>query len=481
MNKAKLRLSRQLLDEIENICFSRYPDDEWGLLFNFGYTWDREHGLLLTLTNIIKPEDGEINGSVPNIQFLEPYILRAGLSMQESKLAIGAIHSHPEGYAVTPSLIDDDMDKYFSEYFSSFGDSRPYASLIIGRRDTRLLISGRVYFRGRWMEIEKFSAIGPTISSFWPKGAPRSVSLEIEARLERFTGILGKDSAQSLWNSSVVVVGSGGTGSAAIHSLARSCVGRIVIVDSDFLEKSNSERIHGIEDRHLRSKTAIPKVSILKDFIKKINPNIEVIAFHGNALHEEVYSELIHADLILGCTDTQHGRALVSELSYRYLVPGILVNVVMESHNKRLSGQVLQLTRYRVGQPCAYCRSQIDSRRLSQELMPENERSERQILESKRKSNAYWLEEPTLHTVGSLTTIAGELASNYAIGMLTDRYSCPDEFMEINLLGKDLSVTSVPLDSHTECVCSARQGFSDQTPEGKLLLAPSHWKRPKRI
>ena len=49
-------------------------------------------------------------------------------------------------------------------------------------------------------------------------------------------------------------------------------------------------------------------------------------------------------DIILCCTDTNHSRTAVSELTYRYLVPAIDVGVVFESKNDLMTGEIARVT-----------------------------------------------------------------------------------------------------------------------------------------
>lgn len=484
MKPVKLRVAADIVEVIERIVFSRYPDQEWGTLFRFGYHANADGRLLLTISSILEPMAGDLNGEVENVQFLEPYLLRAALASNDDRLGIGVIHSHPEGFGVRPSLVDDEMDTYLRGYFGDFAPDRPYASLIFSKDgDGRLMFSGRAWWKGRWRPIEN-SVVGTTLQRFFVPGALHPVPAMVTRRLERLTSAMGEAAAIRLWNSTVVVVGAGGTGSAAAHSLARSCVGRIVLIDSDTIAPSNSERVHGCEQVHLDQDVKPTKVEILRDLIHRINPDIEVVVIQGNCLQDRVYEELIHADIVLGCTDTNHGRGGLGELAYRYLAPALQVNVVLETGPDILTGQVVQFTRYRPGKPCAYCRDQIDAGRMAQEFMPEDEKERRKASAAAavargERGDPYWRDEPVIPTVGALTTLAGELAANFAVGMLTETFSPPGDFLEMNLLAQDFGVMSLDLECDKACACSTERGFADQSPRGRLHVPPAHWSEPR--
>src|SRR5690554_1128492 len=86
--------------------------------------------------------------------------------------------------------------------------------------------------------------------------------------------VIGKEGLNILKNSTVAILGVGGVGSFAAEALARSGVGRIILVDKDDVDITNVNRqIHA-----LLSTVGKPKVDLMKARIKDINPNCEVIS-----------------------------------------------------------------------------------------------------------------------------------------------------------------------------------------------------------
>jgi tRNA A37 threonylcarbamoyladenosine dehydratase len=83
----------------------------------------------------------------------------------------------------------------------------------------------------------------------------------------------GKAGVNLLKHSSVCVLGVGGVGSFAVEALARSGVGRLILVDKDAVDETNINRqIHA-----LTNTVGFDKVSVMADRIKMINPDCEVI------------------------------------------------------------------------------------------------------------------------------------------------------------------------------------------------------------
>ncbi|MGG4491741.1 tRNA threonylcarbamoyladenosine dehydratase [Metabacillus idriensis] len=100
---------------------------------------------------------------------------------------------------------------------------------------------------------------------------------------------IGKEGIEILINSTVAVLGIGGVGSFSAEALARSGVGRILLVDKDDVDITNVNRqIHA-----LVSTVGQPKADLMRDRIKEINPECDVIAlkmFYTEETYEEFFS-----------------------------------------------------------------------------------------------------------------------------------------------------------------------------------------------
>ncbi|MEI5905720.1 tRNA threonylcarbamoyladenosine dehydratase [Bacillus spongiae] len=112
---------------------------------------------------------------------------------------------------------------------------------------------------------------------------------------------IGKEGLDRLKNSTVAVLGIGGVGSFAAEALARSGVGRLVLVDKDDVDITNVNRqIHA-----LLSTVGQQKVELMKNRIHDINPDCEVIAlkmFYTEETYEEFFSYGL--DFVVDASDT---------------------------------------------------------------------------------------------------------------------------------------------------------------------------------
>ena len=108
-DRVLVRLANPELDRLLAAAFARYPRRESGLLVRFGWR-QTASDLVLTLTNIEAPGDGDLDLSRPNVAFTEQFLVRTALLAERDPLAVGVVHSHPAGHVPRPSHIDDDMD-----------------------------------------------------------------------------------------------------------------------------------------------------------------------------------------------------------------------------------------------------------------------------------------------------------------------------------------------------------------------------------
>ncbi|ATO38343.1 MULTISPECIES: ThiF family adenylyltransferase [Geobacillus] len=112
---------------------------------------------------------------------------------------------------------------------------------------------------------------------------------------------IGPEGLEKLKNATVAVLGVGGVGSFAVEALARSGVGRLVLVDRDNVDITNINRqIHA-----LLSTIGRPKVELMKERIADINPACEVIAlqmFYTEETYEQFFA--YNLDFVIDASDT---------------------------------------------------------------------------------------------------------------------------------------------------------------------------------
>ncbi len=128
------------------------------------------------------------------------------------------------------------------------------------------------------------------------------------ARLEM---LIGENGIQKLKGSSVAVFGIGGVGSYSAETLARSAVGKIILVDFDKISESNINRqIHS-----LKSTVGLNKAEVMGERIKDIYSECEVIK-EINLLKEDNIKEFFekyNPDFVIDAIDMVKTKAILIE------------------------------------------------------------------------------------------------------------------------------------------------------------------------
>ncbi|MFD0714017.1 ThiF family adenylyltransferase [Paenibacillus sp. GCM10027626] len=112
---------------------------------------------------------------------------------------------------------------------------------------------------------------------------------------------IGPEGLERMRKSTVAVLGVGGVGSMAAEALARTGIGRIILIDKDVVDITNINRqIHA-----LTTTVGQPKSDLMKERIKLINPECDCISLRM-FYTEETYEQLFQypLDYVLDASDT---------------------------------------------------------------------------------------------------------------------------------------------------------------------------------
>jgi molybdopterin/thiamine biosynthesis adenylyltransferase len=129
-----------------------------------------------------------------------------------------------------------------------------------------------------------------------------------------FAGI-GETGQRRLRHAHAAIVGVGATGAATASLLARAGVGRLTLIDRDFVEPSNLQRQMLFDEEDALQ--ALPKAEAARRHLQRINSSIEVSAKIADLVPDNAQYLLRGADLILDCTDNFETRYLLNDLCVR--------------------------------------------------------------------------------------------------------------------------------------------------------------------
>ena len=120
---------------------------------------------------------------------------------------------------------------------------------------------------------------------------------------------IGYNGQLDLKNSSVLCVGAGGLGSSVLMYLAATGIGKIGIVDNDYVEKSNLQR----QIIHETNTVGNLKIDSARERIKKFNPNSELLTFAERINPNNALEIIQEFDVICDCSDNFGTRYLIND------------------------------------------------------------------------------------------------------------------------------------------------------------------------
>lgn len=132
---------------------------------------------------------------------------------------------------------------------------------------------------------------------------------------------LGEPGQEALLASHAVIVGCGALGSFHAAALARAGVGRLTIIDRDYVEPSNLHRQWLFEERDAAE--SMPKAAAAERRLAAINSEIHVKAVIADLTAENATQLLSDADLILDGTDNFPTRYLLNDFAVSRSLPWI--------------------------------------------------------------------------------------------------------------------------------------------------------------
>jgi molybdopterin-synthase adenylyltransferase len=140
------------------------------------------------------------------------------------------------------------------------------------------------------------------------------------SRQSRFWAV-GDAGQERIGAASVLVVGCGALGSAALDLLARAGVGLLTVVDRDVVELSNLQRQLLFDEADARA--GAPKAIAAARAVQRINSEVEVRPIVADVTPANVEALVAHADAVLDGTDNLETRYLLNDACVKAGVPWV--------------------------------------------------------------------------------------------------------------------------------------------------------------
>ena len=135
-----------------------------------------------------------------------------------------------------------------------------------------------------------------------------------------FSGI-GPEGQEKIQNARVVLIGCGALGTVSAELLVRAGVGRLQLIDRDFVEESNLQRQSLFTEADARS--AIPKAVAAEKALRSINSQVDIIGIVQDLTVENIENLCRESDIIVDGTDNFETRYLINDFSVKRAVPWV--------------------------------------------------------------------------------------------------------------------------------------------------------------
>jgi len=135
-----------------------------------------------------------------------------------------------------------------------------------------------------------------------------------------FPGI-GEEGQDKLSRSYAVIIGCGALGTIMATSLVRAGVGRVRIIDRDFIEYHNLQRQVLFDEDDIRNQ--LPKAVAAERHLKKVNSSVEIEGIVADINHTNIESLVGDADIILDGLDNFETRLLINDVSLKHNIPWV--------------------------------------------------------------------------------------------------------------------------------------------------------------
>ncbi|MBI5680208.1 MAG: ThiF family adenylyltransferase [Methanobacterium sp.] len=247
---------------------------------------------------------------------------------------------------------------------------------------------------------------------------------------------IGKEGQEKLAQSHVIIIGCGALGTVAANNLTRAGIGKISILDRDFVELNNLQRQMLFDESDVGETKAIAATRKLES----INSTIEIIPIVKDLNHTNIDEIIKDVDLVLDGTDNIQTRMLINDVCVREKIPWIYTGAI------GMSGMTMNIL---PGAACIRC------------LYP-----------NIPKAGSL----PTCDTMGvlnTLTVIMGSMASTETLKILLGELKPVNEH-DSNLIVYDAwnnSFDNILVRKNEECACCVDGTFDYLNAEDKDVIS----------
>ena len=140
------------------------------------------------------------------------------------------------------------------------------------------------------------------------------------SRQTLFEGI-GEEGQRRLGTSCAVIIGCGALGTIIATSLVRAGVGKVRIIDRDFIEYHNLQRQVLFDEDDIQN--GLPKAIAAERHLKKVNSSIDIQGIVADVNYTNIERFTRDANIILDGLDNFETRLLINDVSLKHKIPWV--------------------------------------------------------------------------------------------------------------------------------------------------------------
>ena len=301
---------------------------------------------------------------------LSPNVVAAAMQRARTEgLSIIVTHSHPFTGSVIPSERDRMGEALLLPAFRRRIPNVPHARLIVGPGALHAALFDTQGDECPLSVIE----VGADLIVLSDNREDRDSSGggAEEGPYDRQIRAFGDVGQRKLATQRVAIIGLGGTGSVVAQQLSHLGVTEFLLVDPDVIEPTNLNRVVGAT----RDDVGHFKVDVACRLIASINPLARVHALQADVRDRVTARAVLDSDVFFCCTDSEGSRAILSQLSCQFWLPGFDVGVAIhvgEEGVTHVSGRVQMLG---PTLPCLLCSGVLDPETVRRDLLSDQARA----------------------------------------------------------------------------------------------------------
>jgi molybdopterin/thiamine biosynthesis adenylyltransferase len=358
MTKIKVTFVETIFEEVKKALCWKGKERAAYILCHSSTYGDR---LKLIPYKVVIPKDEDYVGHSPcHYELDKAFINKTFNEAIETQSDIIQCHVHPSDPGVF-SGVDEVEEPKFMRHIADKIEGIFHGSLVFGRSlDT---LDGWFFNRvaDRVVPIEKVMVVGKNRLKLYVPPRSFTKNAELSRSLIRTVLAFGQAAVRLLGLLDIGVVGMSALGGPISEFLSRDRFKSVFMCDPDVIEETNLNRLPGTTPQDIGK----PKVEFYGDFIERINPEIEVMAFQKSFYEDEVQQAFSHVDLLFGCVDSG-ARLSINRLAMANLIPYFDLGAGIEVNGGKpsfIGGQVYSVIPGR--EVCLSCTGVFDN------LLPE--------------------------------------------------------------------------------------------------------------